>query len=177
MELGGTIPSCLLDTPGKLSKIGLTNNNLTGTIPDVIPRNSSLYNLVAASNNLTGSVPASIVNARDLFQLFLYSNELNGPLPDAFGENMPLLTSMQLNGNALTGVYVCAMSHCAFARVDCGTCAVQLTCSVMQDSRVSPVLHACITKLSLPIMSTSCEGGSSWQGISSTLGNNGTSMP
>lgn len=152
MELGGTIPSCLLDTPSKLSKIGLTNNNLTGTIPDVIPSNSSLFELVAASNNLTGSVPASIVNSRDLFQLSLYSNELNGSLPHAFGENMPLLTSMQLNGNALTGVYVCAISHCTFARVDCGTCAVQLTCSVMQDSRLLSVLHACIKKLSLLLM-------------------------
>ena len=103
----------MLDQPGKLSKIGLTNNNLTGTIPDVISSNTTLFNFVADCNQLTGTVPASIVNARQLYQLSADSNQLNGSLPADFGTDMPLLTQVQLYGNALTGeLLVYSMAAC-----------------------------------------------------------------
>lgn len=103
MELSGTIPDCLLDSPGKLAKLGLSYNNLTGSIPDVIPSNSTLFKLVATNNNLTGTIPASIVNARDLSQLSVYSNQLAGSVPEDFGMNSPLLSIVHLYDNALTG--------------------------------------------------------------------------
>ena len=113
MDLGGTIPACMLDQPGKLSKIGLTSNNLTGTIPDVIPSNTTLFNFVADNNQLTGTVPASIVNARQLYQLSADSNQLNGSLPADFGTDMPLLTQVQLYDNVLTGeLLVNSMAAC-----------------------------------------------------------------
>ncbi len=67
MDLTGSLPSCLLSAPGTLSQIGLFSNNLTGTIPDVIPTNTSLHSLVLDNNNLTGSIPATLVNARLLW--------------------------------------------------------------------------------------------------------------
>lgn len=103
MELAGSIPGCLLGSPGKLSIIGLSNNNLTGSIPDNIPSSSSLFNFDTSTNDLTGSIPASFVNARDLYMLNLHSNQLDGPTPDDLGIDMPLLYAVQLYDNALTG--------------------------------------------------------------------------
>ncbi len=103
MDLTGSLPSCLLSAPGTLSQIGLFSNNLTGTIPDVIPTNTSLHSLVLDNNNLTGSIPATLVNARLLSSLELYSNKLAGSIPDDFGAGMYMLQAVLLSDNNLTG--------------------------------------------------------------------------
>lgn len=103
MDLTGSLPSCLLSAPGTLSQIGLSSNNLTGTIPDVIPTNTSLYSLVLDNNNLTGSIPATLVNARLLSSLELYSNKLAGSIPDDLGAGMYMLQAVLLSDNNLTG--------------------------------------------------------------------------
>ncbi len=103
MDLTGSLPSCLLSAPGTLSQIGFSSNNLTGTIPDVIPTNTSLYSLVLNNNNLTGSIPATLVNAGLLTSLDLYSNKLAGSIPDDFGGGMYMLQAVDLSDNNLTG--------------------------------------------------------------------------
>ena len=103
MDLKGSLPSCLLSAPGSLSQIGFSSNNLTGTIPDVIPTNTSLYSLVLDNNNLTGSIPATLVNARLLSSLELYSNKLAGSIPDDFGAGMYMLQTVLLFDNNITG--------------------------------------------------------------------------
>ena len=117
MALTGSLPSCLLSAPGKLSQIGLSSNNLTGTIPDVIPTNTSLYSLVLDNNNLTGSIPATLVNARLLSSLELYSNKLAGSIPDDLGAGMYMLQAVLLFDNNLTGeqgTYVDLHPCCAY---------------------------------------------------------------
>ena len=103
MDLTGSLPSCLLSVPGTLSQIGLSSNNLTGTIPDVIPTNTFLYSLVLDNNNLTGSIPATVVNARLLSSLELYSNKLAGSIPDDCGAGMYMLQAVLFSDNNLTG--------------------------------------------------------------------------
>ena len=103
MDLTGSLPSCLLSTPGTLSQIGFSSNNLTGTIPNDIPTNTSLYSLVLDNNNLTGSIPATLVNASFLASLDLYSNKLAGSIPDDFGGGMYMLQAVLLSDNNLTG--------------------------------------------------------------------------
>ncbi len=103
MDLTGSLPDCLLAAPGTLSQVGFSSNNLTGTIPTVIPANTSLYSLVLNNNNLTGSIPSTVVNARDLSDLELYSNKLDGSLPDDFGAGMYMLETVLLSDNNLTG--------------------------------------------------------------------------
>ena len=103
MQLSGSIPDCLLATPGTLSQLDFANNNLTGAIPDVIPANSSLFGMVLAFNNLTGTIPGSLRNASMLSSLELNNNQLQGSMPEDFAAGMSMLDAVQLSSNALTG--------------------------------------------------------------------------
>ena len=103
MQLTGSLPDCLLASPGILAQLGFSNNNLTGVVPDVIPTNTSLFTLVLASNSLTGSIPKTIVNARMLSDLELDYNLLDSNIPEDFGAGMSLLSTVQLSNNSLTG--------------------------------------------------------------------------
>ena len=123
MQLTGSIPSCLLASPGTLAQLGLANNNLVAVIPDVIPDNSSLFSLNLGSNALTGSVPASIANATMLNDLELSNNRLGGSIPASLGDNMSLLSSVQLSNNALQGVLqVCLSAACHTIVEDAASC-------------------------------------------------------
>lgn len=104
MNLTGTLPSCLLGAPGTLSQIGFSSNILTGSIPDVIPSNSSLYSLVLDNNDLTGSIPSTLANAQVLSDVELYSNRLAGSIPSEFGAEMYMLDTVLLADNNLTGM-------------------------------------------------------------------------
>lgn len=103
MQLTGSLPSCLLAAPGTLSQLDLSNNNLTGSIPDIIPANSSLYGMALASNNLTGTLPRTLSSASMLSNLELDNNQLEGSIPADFGMGMSLLSTVDLSKNALTG--------------------------------------------------------------------------
>ena len=107
MALTGSLPSCLLGAPGNLSQISLASNSLTGTIPNVIPANSTLFSLLLDSNNFTGSIPTTIVNAGDLSNLELYSNRLTGSIPNDFGAGMYMLATVLFQNNNLTGMHHC----------------------------------------------------------------------
>ena len=123
MKLTGTLPSCLLSAPGTLSQIGFSSNNLTGSIPDVIPVNSSLYSLVLDNNNLTGSIPSRLVNAQVLSDVELYSNRLAGSIPSEFGAQMYMLDTVLLSDNNLTGQHLTALLVC-IAQCSTSICAV-----------------------------------------------------
>lgn len=103
MQLSGSLPDCLFAAPGTLSQVGFAHNNLTGTMPDVIPTNSSLFSVVLASNNLTGTIPRTLRNAGMLNSLELNNNQLEGSMPEDFAAGMSMLDSVQLSSNALTG--------------------------------------------------------------------------
>ena len=103
MQLSGSIPGCLFAAPGTLSQVGFAHNNLTGTIPDVIPANSSLFGMVLASNNLTGTIPGTLRNAGMLSNLELSDNQLQGSMPKDFAAGMSMLDTVQLSSNTLTG--------------------------------------------------------------------------
>ncbi|KAK9823802.1 hypothetical protein WJX72_005593 [[Myrmecia] bisecta] len=99
----GTIPACLLSKGSQLRAIFLGVNNLTGTIPDVIPVGSNLSSLTLNTNvNLTGTLPRSFANATELVTLDLSSNGFSGPIPTAFGQ-LPRLISIRLTKNAMQG--------------------------------------------------------------------------
>ena len=107
MQLAGSLPDCLLAAPGTLSQLDLSNNNLTGSIPDTIPPNSSLFGMALASNNLTGTLPVTLSGASVLSHLELDNNQLEGSIPVDFGAGMSLLSAVDLSSNALTGQCSC----------------------------------------------------------------------
>lgn len=69
-------------TEGRVAKILLTDNNLTGSIPPEIGNLIELKELWLSSNKLTGAIPIEITNCTKLLNLNLHTNSLGGAVPD-----------------------------------------------------------------------------------------------
>ncbi len=85
-----------------LELLDLSENNLHGTLPEVIC-NSQLSRLILNSNALTGTIPDTFTKCINLAQIDLAVNQLNGTIPDSLFANKPLLGSLSLGHNNLTG--------------------------------------------------------------------------
>lgn len=100
-NLTGQLPEEL----GKLTaleNLSLGWNNLTGNIPEYIGNLTTLTNLDLSLNALEGSIPESIGNLTALKSLYLDSNKLDGSIPESIG-NLTALTDLNLRSNKLTG--------------------------------------------------------------------------
>ncbi|MCD4794877.1 MAG: leucine-rich repeat domain-containing protein [Bacteroidales bacterium] len=92
----------LLDGNGRVTRILLLYNQLTGSIPAEIDSLTSLTELYLAHNQITGSIPAEIGNLTNLTVLWLQVNQLTGSIPTEIG-NLTSLTEFYLYDNQLTG--------------------------------------------------------------------------
>ena len=100
-NLSGPIPPELADL-GELSGLTLADNRLKGPIP---PRLGDLSNLAVLRfewNELTGSIPPELGGLSSLSELALSGNGLTGPIPSELG-GLPGLTTLDLSWNDLTG--------------------------------------------------------------------------
>jgi len=86
---------------GRVRKLELVNNNLTGTLPSSLQDIAYLNNLSLNTNLITGAIPTSIGNLSQLTDLFLYSNLFTG-MPATLGD-IQNLSNIQLSNNNLTG--------------------------------------------------------------------------
>ena len=100
-EMTGTIPS-ELGNLSELTHLGLHYNNLTGTIPSELGNLSKLWWLLLEGNNLTGSIPSELGNLSKLVYLRLEENSLTGAIPSELG-NLSKLVYLRLENNNLTG--------------------------------------------------------------------------
>jgi Leucine-rich repeat (LRR) protein len=84
-RLTGKLPS--FSNAGYLQKISLTNNELTGSIPDdFLLHNSNTDEIVSINlrnNKISGTIPESMTRFENL-DLDLVGNEIEGPLPGSF---------------------------------------------------------------------------------------------
>ncbi|CAI7861830.1 unnamed protein product, partial [Closterium sp. NIES-54] len=88
----------------------LSNNALTGSIPDIISLLTALNNLDLSYNSLTGSVPGSVFLLADLSFLNVNGNHLNGTIS-------PFLSLLKLKSLNVTGTNL----TCPPDNTDCGT--------------------------------------------------------
>ena len=86
----------------RVTGVGLSQNNLTGSIPAELGTLTLLDGLGLAGNNLTGSIPAELGNLTLLVILALDRNNLTGPIPAELG-NLTLLAFLLLFSNELSG--------------------------------------------------------------------------
>ncbi|MCP4109089.1 MAG: hypothetical protein GY749_26765, partial [Desulfobacteraceae bacterium] len=100
-NLSGTIPPEIGNLIN-LSDLFLTNNQLSGTIPPEIGNLVNLYNLSLSNNQLSGTIPPEIGNLTNLSYLTLLDNQLNGIIPSEIG-NLVNLSGLYLATNQLTG--------------------------------------------------------------------------
>eukprot|EP00762_Andalucia_godoyi_P008045 ANDGO_03490.mRNA.1 putative leucine-rich repeat receptor-like protein kinase At1g35710 len=100
--LSGPIPATL-ENLSLLQYLDLSFNQLVGVIPEAIgSRLNKLHRLDLDSNQLSGSIPSSLGNLAQLQILALFSNQLTGSIPESLG-NLAQLEILALYSNHLTG--------------------------------------------------------------------------
>uniref|UniRef100_A0A0E0JII1 non-specific serine/threonine protein kinase n=1 Tax=Oryza punctata TaxID=4537 RepID=A0A0E0JII1_ORYPU len=120
-QLSGEVPEALW-TAAKLQYVELQNNRLTGTLPSTMYSNlssltmennqfrgsipaaaSALQKFIAGNNNFSGEIPASLGNGMPmLLTLNLSCNQLSGGIPESFAK-LKVLTQLDLSKNQLSG--------------------------------------------------------------------------
>jgi Leucine-rich repeat (LRR) protein len=82
--------------------LDLSNNNLTGRIPQEIGQLEALNSLNLSYNRFYGEIPRSLCNLRNLQLLDLSSNSLTGTIPDTLN-NLHILSMFNISNNDLEG--------------------------------------------------------------------------
>ena len=100
------------DAGGRVTKLFLDENALTGPIPVELGRLVNLEWLSLAVNDLTGPIPVELGSLVNLERLFLNVNDLNGRIPVGLG-SLANLEVLNLGGNALTGSIPAALGSLA----------------------------------------------------------------
>ena len=96
--LTGEIPSELGDLAG-LESLNLGVNDLTGEIPSELGALANLKGLILNHNDLTGEIPSELGNLANLEWLYLHFNDLTGVIPPRFSD-LPNLRIFYWNKNA-----------------------------------------------------------------------------
>ncbi len=90
------------DGNGRVTRLDLHDNRLTGRIPAQIANLSNLGHLSLSFNQLTGPMPPQLTNLASLELLWLSDNKLTGPIPPQLG-NLANLWILSLGFNRLDG--------------------------------------------------------------------------
>ena len=90
------------DDEGWVTELDLSNNQLTGPIPEALGQLDSLRSLDLSVNQLAGTIPEALGQLDNLDILNLAANYLTGPIPEALGQ-LDNLKFLHLAGNGLTG--------------------------------------------------------------------------
>ncbi|KAI5659444.1 hypothetical protein M9H77_28237 [Catharanthus roseus] len=89
----------------------VSNNKITGEIPQWICNATNLRLLDLSNNVLSGSIPSCLLRLYFLDVLKLRKNKLTGTIPDAFPPKCKLQT-LDLSGNTLEGKIPSSLSNC-----------------------------------------------------------------
>ena len=90
------------DSDGRVTRLHLFDNELSGHIPAELDSLANLRELILAGNELSGPIPVELSSLPILHILSLSRNELSGPIPAELG-SLANLTSLRLNDNQLSG--------------------------------------------------------------------------
>ena len=120
------------ETSGRVTRLALSNNNLSGTLPAEMGSLDQLTRLFLGGNNLVGTLPAELGRLTNLTNLSLINNQLSGTVPslsrltslkdlrllnNQFGGSLPNLSSLAslqhlyLGGNGFTGTIPAWLSN------------------------------------------------------------------
>ena len=98
------------NSDGRVTRLELVDNRLSGTIPVEIGNLTSLFALSLGGNQLSGTIPVEIGNLTSLTALFLGGSQLSGTIPVEIG-NLTSLRSLGLNDNQLSGQIPAALGN------------------------------------------------------------------
>ena len=89
-------------TDGRVTKLDVEKNQLTGSIPVELADLSELVHLNLSWNQLSGSIPSELGNLSKLEKIYLSINKLTGSIPKELG-NLSNLQEILVTANDLTG--------------------------------------------------------------------------
>ena len=101
-RLTGQLPA-EIGSLSNLEHLDLQVNELAGPIPAGLGNLLNLQEFLAASNRLSGAIPPELANLSSLLRLNLSGNELTGPIPPELGNGLVELEDLSLGANRLTG--------------------------------------------------------------------------
>ncbi|QCE03348.1 receptor-like protein 7 [Vigna unguiculata] len=114
--LSGSIPDSLCNAT-YLQVLDLSNNNISGTIPScLMAMNKNLGVLNLRKNILTGSVPNMFSAACSLRTLDLHNNKLDGKIPNSLS-NCTSLEVLDLGNNKIMDLFPCLLKNISTLRV------------------------------------------------------------
>ena len=90
------------DESGRVVRLSLNENDLTGEIPPELSNLPNLQRLILYGNDLTGEMPSELGSLANLQRLSLSGNALTGGIPPELG-NLANLQWLALSRNDLTG--------------------------------------------------------------------------
>ena len=90
------------DGSGRVTRLSLARNRLTGAIPPELGNLAGLQWLSLTRNRLTGGIPPGLSGLSQLQELWLSDNQLSGTIPPELGQ-LVHLQYLWLAGNRLTG--------------------------------------------------------------------------
>ncbi len=88
---------------GRVVRIFLDNNNLSGTLPAEIGDLTALKVLLLSKNQISGSLPEEIGNLKNLTDFEIAQNKINGPLPGSLW-TLTNLTDLRIYMNPIGGL-------------------------------------------------------------------------
>ena len=91
-----------VDASGRVERLYLDENDLSGPIPPEIGELANLEWLYLDDNDLSGPIPPEIGELANLERLYLDDNDLSGPIPPEIGE-LANLERLYLDENDLSG--------------------------------------------------------------------------
>ena len=98
------------DDEGRVTRLHLSYNELTGTIPETLGQLNNLLSIDLMFNRLTGPIPETLGQLNNLRSLNLSVNQLTGTIPEALGQ-LDNLETLALAGNQLTGTIPSALGQ------------------------------------------------------------------
>ncbi|XP_073292950.1 receptor-like protein EIX1 [Primulina huaijiensis] len=134
--LSGKLPNCFASFE-KLEYLNLANNNLFGTIPYLFGALQGLKWLVLRNNSLSGIIPKALSNCTSLQIIDLGQNRLTGNIPTWVGRSFRMITVLSLRSNEFTGSIPLSL---------CGL--TELKILDLSSNKVSGAIPKCIWNLS-----------------------------
>ena len=101
-RVSGELPQCW-EQWKDLVVLNLANNNFSGKIKKSIGLLHQMQTLHLRNNNLIGALPSSLMNCRDLHLVDLGKNRLSGSLPSWIGGSLSDLIVLNLRSNEFNG--------------------------------------------------------------------------
>jgi hypothetical protein len=102
-KLTGELPDCLWEMQA-LQFMDLSNNSFSGKIPEAPPsHNCSLASLHLAGNSFTGEFPTVVGGCQELATVDIGNNRFYGDIPRWIGTFVPALKILRLSSNNFSG--------------------------------------------------------------------------